>query len=182
MAAQPDPVLALQYTQKGLEYYIAGRHAYFHKLHLITDTLCHHAIELLLKAELLNHYSEADLAKRFGHNLQRLWRAFNELDKNQALSQFDSAIQRLDRFEDIRYPGWPHGKSVVVAHGPSKKTSITSQGGSPSDKYVFRLEEVDELVKVIVGVLNINPDFIRGDFERWQSLDIYQRENSHLLW
>lgn len=184
MAAQPDAYLVLQYLENALEYYIAGRHAYFHRLYRITGNLCHHAVEFLLKAKLLEKYSVAELAERdrFSHNLQRLWRAFNDVAHDPSLAQYDAAIQRLDRFEDIRYPGWPKGRSVLIGHGPTKQAKIISRGGAPVDTYLFILEEVDELVAAIVPVVDVGPDWIWSYFDRCNVLDIYERDNAHQLW
>lgn len=108
--------------------------------------------------------------------------AFRALAQDTAFSRHDPAIQRLDRFEDIRYPGRPHGKSLVIVHGPTKKTDVVTRGAFPSDRHLFRLEGLDELVEAVVHVLNINPDIIKNNFERWRALDVYKRDNIHLLW
>ncbi len=70
-----------EYLNIAIQYYVAGRSAIFAGSIPVAGNLVHHAFEMLLKYLLLSSFSTRQLKKEFGHNLNKLWRAFKKVAK-----------------------------------------------------------------------------------------------------
>jgi hypothetical protein len=99
------------------------------------------------------------LKNKYGHNLPRLWSAFKASTSASGLDRFDSVVADLNRWELLRYGGFPVGISttmvVMIRRGPHHTWSA-----QPEDVYVFVLEDIDELFTEMVTASNINPTFL----------------------
>jgi hypothetical protein len=96
-----------------------------------------------------------------------------------SLDRFDALVADLNRWEKLRYGGFPAGMPTtmvfIVRPGPRKTRSA-----EPQDKYVLVLEDIDELFTVMVAATNINPTFLgerhrlKPDLRAW-----YAKDNLH---
>src|SRR5215470_15850476 len=112
-------------------YYISGRFAAINQLN-IAPNLMHHAIELLIKFTLLKEVPQkrrsaetAQLGQKYGHRLNALWHQYKKYVAPADLSRFDPAIVDLDRWENVRYGGFPNAgasvaKSVGLVRAPTR--------------------------------------------------------------
>jgi len=127
----------------GMEYYAAGRSAFFAQLSIIAANTFHHAIEFFLKALLYRHTAER------GHNLEVLWRAFRTHASDPQLSEFDGVIVELNKFENIRYPdnAAKYYGSMAILLSPTRASRGTAEGAG--EIFQLCLEDVDRLVMVI---------------------------------
>jgi hypothetical protein len=162
MARVEDPH---HFLNRAFEYYVTGRFASLNNLQ-VAPNLFHHAVEMLAKFRLLRGLSgtaldaEATrLKQRYGHNLPRLWSAFKASVATSGLDRFDSVVGDLNRWENLRYGGFPDSIATtmvfMVRRGPHDTWSA-----EPHDVYVFVLEDIDELFTEMVAAANINPTFL----------------------
>ena len=168
------------FYQWGLQYYIAGRFAWFAFLHPITGVLFHHGIEMILKGKLLEIYSEETLEKTFRHHIYKLWNELKKMFPNSNLKKFDSVIQRLNKWVEARYPP---SKGYVMYSDFKKghKSKMTYPKMKEQDQYRVNLEETDELIKIIFDTIPLNPGFFKSILMKSEAKEFYYRENEHLL-
>jgi len=148
MARIDDPY---HFLDRAFEYYITGRFAALNNLQVAAN-LFHHAVEMLAKFRLLRGVQDDRLAeqvrklkqKPYGHDLQTLWSDFKAVVGRSDLDRFDSIVADLNRWEDLRYGGYPVGIPTTMVFmrrcGPHETWSA-----EPQDEYVLVLEDVDEL-------------------------------------
>ena len=72
----------------GLEYYVAGRCAARYHLSRVAGNILHHAIEMLLKSELAKQAGLDELKSKYGHKLNKMWRAVKERHPDDDLAHF----------------------------------------------------------------------------------------------
>jgi hypothetical protein len=99
------------------------------------------------------------------------------------LDRFDVVVADLNRWEELRYGGFPVGFSTTIVflrrRGPRKTRSV-----EPQDKYVLVLEDVDELFTEMVTACRINPTFLgerhrlKPDMREWYAKDNLQVRSS----
>jgi len=165
-------------------YYMSGRFAVINGLY-VAPNLMHHAVELLIKFTLVKDVPESqrsaateDLRRRYGHQLNALWDGYKQYVAPTDLSRFDRVIADLDRWEDVRYGGFPAGTSVAKSMGVVR---APAQAASSTDSYVLGLDEVDDLITAIFGASGINPRAV-GAFYRHTALDEwYEKDNQHVM-
>jgi len=162
MARIDDP---FHYLDRAFEYYVSGRFAALNNLQ-VAPNLFHHAVEMLAKFQLLRRVPEDRLAeqvrklkrKPYGHDLRTLWLDF-KAGAGRSLDRFDSVITDLNKWEDLRYGGYPMSipttMSLMRRHGPHETWSA-----EPHDEYVLVLEDIDELFTAMVAAASINPTFL----------------------
>jgi hypothetical protein len=93
----------LDFYRYGFQYYVAGRFAVIAQLLPVAANLLHHAIEMLLKGELV--HLEEKQRRDMGHDLTKLWPAYKKrMAAENTLVSFDAIIETLNKFEEIRYP------------------------------------------------------------------------------
>jgi len=184
MARVDDPH---HYLDRAFEYYVTGRFAALNNLR-VAPNLFHHAVEMLAKFRLLRHVPDdrlpeevKKLKEEYGHMLLTLWSAFKDDVGRSSLDRFDGVIADLDKWEKLRYGGFPDGKSTtmvfMVRRGPHDTWS-----DEPQDVYVFVLEDIDELFTEMVTASNINPTFL-GERHRLKPAmrEWYAKDNDHPL-
>src|SRR6267143_1699546 len=98
--------MAIEY---GLQYYIAGRFAVHAQFTPVCANLLHHAVELLIKANLSRGDSPTAIRgyghrQSYGHALASAWQEFKKRNGDPALGAHDAVVDELDKFEDVRYP------------------------------------------------------------------------------
>lgn len=152
----------IQCVTMGLHYYFAARWSAQASLAPLCGTLYHHAIEMLLKARLSQSLPPARI-KRFGHSLPSLWSTFCSDVAPANLSEFDSTIALLDRFENIRYPDSMvnEGAEILISWTPSEPAPRSGSHPSPP-QYTLVVSDLDRLVRRILEVSSKNPHFFPG--------------------
>jgi hypothetical protein len=161
-----------------MEYYVSGRAALKCGNALITGNLLHHAVEMLLKGYLSKSIPMQELKRRFGHKLLDLWNAFKSLFSGEDLSEFDSMITDLERFEEIRYPDslLQSGGSIGLGWGRGKPVETSSR---PVPQYQVGLGDVDAFVARLVSLCALNPHTYVTSLseEGWQMLTVNNSES-----
>jgi hypothetical protein len=94
------------------------------------------------------------------HNLPKLWRRYKRARNNPALDRFDQTIADVHKFERIRYPEEILRSGLLAEIGFIRNPRDMGVGPRPpGERYEMALDEVDELVKLIFEIENINPPF-----------------------
>jgi hypothetical protein len=96
---------AIEYA---LAYYVSGRFA-VHAQIFVAPNLLHHAVELLIKANLSVTDTAGQIRKyghksSYGHSLNTSWAEFKRRSADQSLNAYDTVIAELDKFENVRHP------------------------------------------------------------------------------
>jgi len=166
---QPGP-----FNTNGIQYYLAGRHA-FRSGHSqdVSAFLFHLGFELMFKgavvSELFRQYesswtagrttAERDAAdleyadvtdrelRRMDHNLVEAWSSFKQQHQESTLPRFDSVVSALDRWRRLRYPGIALRDYYITSSHEDKVEVPTAIGpsGEPVIVYHLSLAEMDEL-------------------------------------
>jgi hypothetical protein len=139
-----------------LEYYINGRSSLLSGLMFTTGSLFHHAVEMLLKGELVKTVSLDELKQKYGHSLPKCWAAFKALFPSEDLTEFDPMIAGLDRFEHIRYPNTIVGEGAGISFGWGRSTPTTG-GATPTPEYRLFVGDVDALFDRVIRLCPMTP-------------------------
>jgi len=144
--------LRIVYLQTAFHYYITARFATINALGTVAGHLAHHAIDMFLRAALVETTTEQERLV-LSHNLPKIWQQYKALTCNAALDKFDTTINDLDRFENIRYPDRVIRYGMTLEVGLDRNTSPTK----PNElRYQLVLGELDELVKLIFQTSGID--------------------------
>ena len=148
------------FVETATQYYIAGRFSAIHHLFPVSGNLLHHAVEMYLKGLLAKKYTLKEL-KGFRHNLFKPWEETEKIFTDSDLSQFDSVIDKLHRFERIRYPDNLIVEGMSGQFARFRNDFVKSGDGNNPTTPVYNLvmEEIDDLVKVIFQLSKMNPLF-----------------------
>jgi hypothetical protein len=171
------------FLELGFGYYMTGRFAAINGL-FIAPNLMHHAVELLIKYTLVKDVPESQRSdetaelRKYGHRLNRLWKRYKKHVAPTDMSRFDRLISDLDRWENIRYGGFPVGTSVAKGMTLVRAPVQTSRG---KDIYVFSLDEVDELIAAIFAASGINPAAVRSGCSHTELPEWYKRHNAYIM-
>lgn len=167
--AGPHARAYLQFYKIALEYYVGGRAALLSGNTLITGNLFHHAVEMLLKGHLSKTVPLTQLKdqKKRGHNISKLWTAFRDTVPSDDLTEFDTMIDDLDKFEKIRYPDdiLAHGASITV--GFVRRQPVTNMApGRPEPAYQIGVRDVDAFFARLFPLCRLNPTAYFGHLTR----------------
>jgi hypothetical protein len=181
---QPNPLPGTPplYFKIGVEYYVAGRAAWHHNHFQIAGNLFHHAVEMMLKAVLMQKsvYTAQQLKDKFRHGIRRLW---NETTRQVPFdwSRFDIFVTDLDKWEKIRYGEFPEGKPKNLRIDALR--IVRSLPGKPGhDEYRLCLEDADELFVVLARELGMgHSSFVHDILIGPEALDDYERSNQHVI-
>jgi hypothetical protein len=146
------------FMRYGVQYYGSARTAFHDRYFPVCGNIFHHAIEMLLKAELSRDHSLDQLKKRFGHDLAKLWIEFKRRFPTANLQEFDGTINLLNEFEELRYPDsqLAKGAHIVMRNEPSRAADApTSLPAVPT--YELTLTAIDNLVGRILQVMLRDP-------------------------
>lgn len=153
------PLLKHLFVSTGIEYYVSGRFACLEGLVNVGGNLCHHAVEMMLKAHLIENHEPEELRRRpFGHDLPHLWQTFNA-EVVADLDRYGETIDELHRFEEIRYPDTTAQRGSVITVGLTRSSGRATDGEGqprPEPRYDLGLEEIDDLVAAIFKAASIN--------------------------
>lgn len=167
--------------ERGLEYYISGRYAVFSGLTCVAGNLLHHAIEMLLKGNLLSYFSLDELRSQFRHDIKKLWSEF-KTRSSALLAKFDNVITDLNKFEEIRYPDKSLIDGLALSISPTQDTKVISLSDQQQQvpHYYLTWEEIDQLVKIIFKESSVNPLFFTGKY-RESARQFLVKENKFSL-
>jgi HEPN domain-containing protein len=141
-----------EYLQTAFHFYIAARFATINSLTPVAGYLAHHAIEMFLKAGLVEATSDKERIL-LTYDLPGIWRQYKQLRANPELDKFDRTINDLDRFDSVRNPDRLIRYEMIMQVGFGRDTSPTK----PTElRYQLALEELDELVKLIFQTSGID--------------------------
>jgi hypothetical protein len=174
---------SIEFCQRGMEYYVAGRFSALSsgKSIIVSGNILHHAIEMLLKGALCRRRSHSrQQIRSMGHNLEKAWKAFKKTCSDPRLNALDSAVKDLNKFEDLRYPDKMMSSGMVgmfiLKRDHVKDMNVSDPKGSVFPKYAYIMEDVDELVTLIFEVGEINPKFFSVSDN---ALTILRKNNDH---
>lgn len=144
------------FVHGGVGNYIAGRFAVRAGLLTTAGTLLHHAIELFLKAALVERLSPERLRRRYEHSLLKLWSEFK--DDDDALDRHSATIEGLDGFWELRYPDPLVDVSTVLCFGWTRTPDLPEHpAASTSNLHVLAVDEIDQLVIEVLDRAAIDP-------------------------
>ena len=153
-----------------LDYYIAGRFAVAHQFTPVGANILHHAVELLLKACLahddpLEKILEYGHPKRgYGHDIVRLWQEF-KARQAATLAEFDTVIEGIHAFEDIRYPETIVRDGATILINIFDVETVVEDGQMPvvgddqmpEKTYTLTLPQIDRLMGLLFAASGANP-------------------------
>jgi len=168
--------LWFDFCRDGTYYYVCGRSAELSGLSPVYGNLFHHALELLLKADLIRHGVPLLKVRAFGHNLGRLWKRFKKRTGDKSLAQYDPLIRELNRFQSIRYPEQRGGMTIATSIVPGQRATMWSDTPLPPH-YEINLGEMDELVMRVVKAVEVNPTSLRHHLLSEESKRILLEQN-----
>lgn len=167
-----------------LEYYVAGRFA-VHAQVLVSPNLLHHAVELLIKANLSRDDTSEQIRQygwksSYGHSLASAWQELKRRAADPALEAFDAAVTELDKFEDIRYPDRLVDTGAAISIG-LVETPPPTGSARPERHYSLALPQIDRLVKLLFDRSGINPEVFRQMFEQKHAAPYFTLHNDSPL-
>lgn len=176
-----DPAASFRYFRLSTQYYVAARHAVFCEAMPVAANLAHHAVEMLLFAELARHYTPDQLKSKYHrHHLPSIWA---EAKKRLSLvppASCDKFINDLKDWELIRFPDNPGSRPNSLTLSVGRGSRAVSPPGSSDNTFAYGLEDLDEFVSVVLPKVMAVQGFkamLRGD--SWAT---YERDNRHMMW
>jgi|SRR5882762_17511 len=160
--ATPTLDIDSYYFNLATQYYVTARWATFTISGTVAGNLFHHAVELYLKGDLSRSLPRNQLTI-FGHNLNRLWKAYKRKYSAVDLSRFDNCIRALQKFETIRYPDSIAKRGIFFAipvARPQPPLVFSLAGGATMPPtYSVVVNDIDQLIGTLFAVSSLNPDF-----------------------
>ena len=165
------------FVRSGCEYYAMARFAMHAQRSYVCGNLFHHAVELLLKGGLVKSGKSLAELTRMRHNLKKLWRAYKADHSGAGLERHDKTINRLDKYEDIRYPNPTlHSIGVSLAWSGDPPEVKTSGGLRSPKQYPVIVSDIDDLVADVIRTSSWNPGVFMGT--NGAALDAIRRHNN----
>ena len=174
--ARESLILQTEFLSMGFQYLVLGRAAAIEEFMPVAGNVLHHAVEMFLKAALADRVSVSEL-KSIGHKLPILWQRCQIVLEEPEATRARAAIDKLDRFEAIRYPDGYLTRGSTISIRLSN-ASAPPFGANSATTYDIVLEDVDELVAIIYRELHLNKEF----FTQKRSSNVLQylnRENKY---
>jgi hypothetical protein len=170
---------AIEFVMYGCQYYANARFAANAECALVVGNLFHHAVEMILKGGLAPKRDTSDL-KDMGHRLKVVWRAFKAEFPDPELQRHNTTISRLDKFEEIRYPGEtmkPRVAMVQWSHSPETPVVKMDVGGKPARQYIIVVSDIDMLIADIFKKLTWSASGFIGHHSA--VLEVIKRDNDY---
>lgn len=160
--SNPSDNLHLRLLQHGYSYYVLARAGFRLQRMPEAGNLYHHALEYLMKAQLAQTRTAAELQDKFGHKLNRIWKAFKQdfPNQQQQLDGFDRVVNEVDCFERLRYPSDIGMEITAEWERPPPKPRVKTQYSLPL--YPLYVHDVDRLVAKLFEVMERDPKLICG--------------------
>jgi hypothetical protein len=150
----------------GLQYYGAARFGFAAGFLPVPATLMHHAAETFLQGCLAVRDTPAQIhryAKVYrGHRLPDLWAPLKQRYPDAGLPAFDTTIDVLERFREVRFPDniaeFGVNLNVMFADLPPP-AGDAALPVAPDRVFTLDMRPVDRLVVKLFDVAEINPRF-----------------------
>ena len=175
-SAEKKLELRFWYFKVATHYYIAGRYAHIGRLIPTAGNLFHHAIEMYLKGYLALELNNREL-KKFRHSLRRIWQRVKDSIADLALDKFNTTIEELDNFEDIRYPE-KIAQLGVFMHFDIIRLAARVPATTWANRVGYELPEIDNLVATIFEKSGANPVFFITTFLGSEDAKAYLRKDN----
>jgi len=173
-----DDIDAHYFLSCGCEYYATARWAMSAQRSWVCGNLFHHAVETILKAGLAKNAKTLAELQRMGHKLKELWRAYKAGYPNVDLTRHDKTIDRLDRFEEIRYPNTALNSIGVSMQWSGEPLDVKAHGELKAPRlYVIVVSDIDDLVADLLKTSSWNLGVVMGSNQA--ALEAIKRENRH---
>jgi hypothetical protein len=168
------------FIKNAFQYYATARFAAHAGFLPVSGNLFHHAIEMSLKAGLVQKRPLSEL-KDMGHKLKTLWRAFKMDYPATALDRHDATIAGLDKFERIRYPGTSGDSMTIQLAWSQQPPSNKTYGGMKTpEPYVVVVNHVDDVIVDVLKACSWNPAALIGMIgANPATLEAINRRNPH---
>ena len=148
--------LRQNYFRQAVHYHVAARWSVREGLDAIAGPLAHHAVESYLKSFLALSMDERS-RKRISHDLPKLWREFKARSSCN-LDHLDGAIDRIDRFEQLRYPEEMVNSGMLMSIDFQPPIAPTSRAlPTPLPSYDLRLTDLDAIANALLSQRRHNP-------------------------
>jgi HEPN domain-containing protein len=149
---------ALFFVKSGYEYYANARFAMRAQSSYVCGNLFHRAVEMFLKSDLARHGKTLEELQRMGHKLKKLWRTYKRNHPDADLSRHNRTINRLDKYEEIRYPDPALGAIGVSLAWSGEPGEVKTYGGLRSPRqYAVVVSDIDDLIADIIRTTGWNP-------------------------
>jgi len=173
-----EELLGNLFFDYALQYYVAGRCAFFAGSFPVAGNLFHSAVEMFLKILLKERgYSAALLKNVFLHDVKKLWIEYKRLAKDPALQKYDKVINDINLVERTRYPNRSYTFSADLRKG-TPRSKVTGPMVKGFTAFYLNLEEIDELMSALFVESNVTVDWVRSKLRRGGDAEAqYKREN-----
>jgi hypothetical protein len=159
-----------------IQYYVAGRYAFFAGLNTVAANLLHHAVEMCLKGALSKGGRTLPELTKLKHRLPNIWKRFKTQTGDASLDKFDGEVSALQAYEKLRYPDALLKEGMLSGFLLRKPTiPAASDWTGKEPEYVLCLEAIDELFGAIIRQAGINLAFFTLNAEARKYLT---RENA----
>jgi hypothetical protein len=167
----------LHFYRRGVQYYVAARHATMAHLAFVAGGLFHSAVEMLLKGQ-LSKTEPVDLFKRkYNHNLVKMWGAFKALLPQEDLSGFDDVINKLNPFFDgLRYPDETLRSGAEISIGWGTTPNVYS-GPSQPPRYELSVPAIDNLIAKLFDLCGMRLQVYLGMLSE-EAVRVLQKDNA----
>jgi hypothetical protein len=171
--------LAIEYA---LGYFAAGRFAVHAHLMFVNGNLLHHAVEMLLKANLSRDDNAAEIKQygyrgNYGHSLGGAWAEFKRRQNDSALDAYDDIVADLDKFEDIRYPDQLVNTGGSFNVGLVETDAKLPQSTLAVPRYELELPKIDRLVQLLFRRVGINPAVLDNMLKQQHARPYFEQNN-----
>ena len=125
---------------------------------------------MFLKGKLSKTIPLQDLKdrKKFAHHLPRLWHAFKDLFPAEDLTEFDTMIDGLEKFETIRYPDEILARGAFISLGFGRgKPATDATPGRTVPAYQMGVGDVDALFARLFRLCRLNPKAYFTSLSAW---------------
>jgi hypothetical protein len=174
--------LSIGFFTLATQYYAAGRQAVHLHLMPVGANLLHHAVEMYLKAYLCRTISIQVLRKEIRHSLTAAWQEFKSQVSDTSLNRFDSDIDELNRFENLRYPDISENVATMIwSAAPDRVQIHVHDRAGPNDQYKLYLFNIDDLVATIINKRGVNIAFFKAQLDS-EAIETLTKDNHCGIW
>jgi hypothetical protein len=155
------------FFDRSIQYYAAGRFAFFAGRNPMAGNLLHHAIEMCLKGALSKKGTGLSELRKFGHELSDIWNEFKLQASDPSLRRFDAAVSALNAYEELRYPNSVLNEGMLSGFELKRGQAAQVRGlAAAVPRYSLCLEDVDELMSLVFKNASVNPGFFTGSLKK----------------
>ena len=125
------------------------------------------------------------LRRRFGHRLKKLWKAFKRAHPSYTVTQFDSVISGLDRWEEIRYPSRGTAMTVALVSTTSPLPPPSGPGMCGVRTYELNVEDLDRCFQELWSIISLNPIWFKiliNAESKPMAASVYGETNLHRIY